>query len=67
MIFPVAIADNMTIKHRTMGFGLKWLGDGVAASVLQGDVCQIFGQRGFRHSDFETRGTKAIKPPGPRQ
>ena len=43
MIFPVAIADNMTIKHRTMGFGLKWLGDGVAASFLQVDFGQFFG------------------------
>jgi len=49
------------------GFGLKRLGDGVAASVLQGDVCRIFGRGGFRHSDFETRRTKAIEPPGPRQ
>ena len=66
-ICPVTIADNMTIKRRTTGFGLKRLGDGVAASVLQGDVCRIFGRGGFRHSDFETRRTKAIKPPGPRQ
>ena len=34
-ICPVTIADNMTIKRRTTGFGLKRLGDGVAASVLQ--------------------------------
>ena len=32
-----------------------------------GDVCQIFGRGGFRHSNFETRRTKAIEPPGPRQ
>ena len=57
----------MTIKRRTTGLGLKHLGDGVAASVLQGDVCRIFGWGVFRHSDFETRRTKAIKPPGPRQ
>jgi len=63
----VTIAENMTIKRRTTGFGLKRLGDGVAASVLQGDVCRIFGRGGFRHSDFETRRTKAIEPPGPRQ
>ena len=31
----VTIADNMTIKRRTTGFGMKRLGDGVAASVLQ--------------------------------
>ena len=66
-ICPVKIAENMTIKRRTTGFGLKRLGDGVAASVLQGDVCRIFGRGGFRHSDFETRRTKAIEPPGPRQ
>ena len=35
-ICPVEIANNMTIKRRTMGFGLKRLGNGVAASVLQG-------------------------------
>ena len=29
---PVASADSMTIKRRTMGFGLKRPGDGVAAS-----------------------------------
>ena len=66
-ICPVTIAENMTIKRRTTGFVLKRLGDGVAASVLQGDVCRIFGWGVFRHSDFETRRTKAIKPPGPRQ
>ena len=35
MICLVAITDNMTIKRRTMGVGLKRLGDGVGASVLQ--------------------------------
>ena len=30
----VTIAENMTIKRRTTGFGLKRPGDGVAASVL---------------------------------
>ena len=45
-ICPVTIAENMTIKRRTTGFGLKRLGDGVAASVLQGDVCRIFGRGG---------------------
>ena len=30
-IRPVVSADNMTIKHRTAGFGLKRLGDGVVA------------------------------------
>ena len=45
-ICPVTIADNTTIKHRTMGFGLKHLGDGMVASVLQGDVWRIFGRGG---------------------
>jgi hypothetical protein len=31
----------MTIKSRTTGFGLKRLGDGVAASVLQGMVVKF--------------------------
>ena len=34
MIRPVTTAENMTIKCRTTGFGLKRPGDGVAASVL---------------------------------
>jgi hypothetical protein len=33
-IRPVAIVDNMTIKRRTTGFGLKRPGDGVAASFF---------------------------------
>jgi len=37
MLRPVASADNMPIKHRPMGFGLKRPGDGVAASLLYGD------------------------------
>ena len=36
-IRPVAIADNMTIKCRTTGFGLKRLGDGVATLFFEGD------------------------------
>ena len=31
---PVASADNMTIKRRMMGFGLKRPGDGVAPSFF---------------------------------
>jgi len=50
-----------------MGFGLKRLGDGVAALVLQGMFVEFSAGGGFRHSDFETRRMKAIKPPGPRQ
>jgi hypothetical protein len=66
-IRPVEIAYNMTIKHMTTGFGLKWLGDCVAASVLQGMFVEFLAGGGFRYSDFETRRTKAIEPPGPRQ
>ncbi len=33
-IRPVKIPENMTIKRRTTGFGLKWPGDGVAASFF---------------------------------
>ena len=35
-IRPVAIVDNMTIKRRKTGFGLKRLGGGVAASFYKG-------------------------------
>ena len=41
-IRPVAIADNMTIKHRTTGFGLKRPGDGVATSFIEGDFVDFF-------------------------
>ena len=43
---PVSSTDNMTIKRRTTGFGLKRPGDGVAALFLEGDFCRIFGGRG---------------------
>ncbi len=33
-IRPVAIAENMTTKRKTTGFGLKQPGDGVAASFF---------------------------------
>ncbi len=33
----VASADNMTINQCAPGFGLKWPGDGVAASFFKGD------------------------------
>ena len=66
-ICKVEIADNMTIKRRMTVFGLKRLGDGVASSVFQGMFVEISAGGGFRHSDFETRPTKAIEPPGPRQ
>jgi hypothetical protein len=34
---PVTIAENITIKRRMTGFGLKWPGDGVALSFFEGD------------------------------
>ena len=45
---PVASAENMTIKRRTDGFGLKWPGDGVAASLLGGKNRCILGILGGR-------------------
>ena len=39
----------------------------MAASVLQGMFVKFSAGGGFRHSNFETRPTKAIEPPGPRQ
>jgi hypothetical protein len=36
-ICPVKILENMTIKCRTTGFGLKWLGDGVSAAAADND------------------------------
>jgi hypothetical protein len=50
-----------------MDVGLKRLGDGVGIQFYKGVVCRIFGWRGFKHSDFETRWTQAIKTPSPRQ
>jgi hypothetical protein len=41
-IRPVKIAENLTIKRRTTGFGLKRPGHGVAASFLKGDFGLIF-------------------------
>ena len=43
-ICPDAIAENMTIKRRTTGFGLKPLGDGVAPSFFEGDFGRFFGR-----------------------
>ena len=45
-IYPVTIAKNMTIKCKTMGFGLKRPGDGVAPSFFEGDFDRIFGRGG---------------------
>ena len=42
-IRPVSIADNMTIKRKKTGFGLKWPGDGVAASFYEGILVNYFG------------------------
>jgi hypothetical protein len=42
-IHPVSIADNMTIKRSTTGFGLKRPGDGVAASLYEGILVDFFG------------------------
>ena len=38
----VAIADNMTIKRSTTGFGLKRPGDGIAASFYKGILVDFF-------------------------
>jgi hypothetical protein len=53
--------------HMGIFLQLKRLGDCVAASVLQGMFVEFLAGGGGRHSDFETRWTKAIEPPGPRQ
>jgi hypothetical protein len=45
-IRPVTTAENMTIKRRTTGFGLKRPGDGVAASFFEGDFGRIFRRGG---------------------
>ena len=45
---PVASAENMTIKRRTEGFGLKRLGDGVAALLIGGGNQCILGILGGR-------------------
>jgi hypothetical protein len=48
MIRPVTTAENMTIKRRTTGFGLKRPGGGVAASFFEGDFGLIFWRGGGR-------------------
>ena len=40
-IRPVAIADNITNKRRTTGFGLKRPGDGVAALFFCGFLINL--------------------------
>jgi len=40
---PVASVENMTIKRRTEGFGLKRSGDGVAATLFEGIWDEFFG------------------------
>ena len=39
----------------------------MAASVMDGILVDFRQGGGFRHSNFETRRLKAIKPPGPNQ
>ncbi len=39
----MSIAENMTIKRSTTGFGLKRLGDGVATSFYKGILADFFG------------------------
>ncbi len=46
MIHPVTTTENMTIKCRTTGFGLKRPGGGVAASFFEGDFDRIFRRGG---------------------
>ncbi len=46
MIRPVTTVENMTIKRRTTGFGLKRPGGGVAASFFEGDFDRIFRRGG---------------------
>ena len=46
---PVSSMDNMTIKRRMTGFGLKRPGDGVAASLLEGGNQCILGVLGGGH------------------
>jgi hypothetical protein len=45
-IRPVKIAENLTIKRRTTGFGLKRPGHGVAASFFKGDFGLLFQRAG---------------------
>ena len=58
-ICAVEIPENMTIKPRTTGFGLKWLGDGVAALVLQGMFVKFSAGGGL--------GTAILRPGGRKQ
>ena len=58
-IRPVAITENMTIKRRTTGLGLKRPGDGVAASVLQGMFVKFSAGGGL--------GTAILRPGGRKQ
>ncbi len=41
-ICPVTTTENMTIKRKTTGFGLKRPGNGVAALFFEGDFGRIF-------------------------
>ncbi len=54
----------MTIKSRTTGFGLKRLGDGVAALVLQGMVVKFLaGGGGLGTAVLRPGGQKQSEPP----
>ena len=57
-ICPVKIPENMTIKRRMTGFELKRLGDGVAASVLQGMFVEFSAGGGLGTSILRTGGQK---------
>ena len=59
-ICPVKIPENMTIKRRMTGFELKRLGDGVAASVLQGMFVEFSAGGGGL-------GTAILRPGGRKQ
>jgi hypothetical protein len=58
-IRPVKIAENLTIKRRTTGFGLKRPGHGVAASFFKGDFGLLFqrGGGGVSNTQFSQRHT----------
>ena len=51
-IRPVKITENLTIKRRTMGFGLKRPGHGVAASFFKGDFGLVFRGGGGSNTQF---------------
>jgi hypothetical protein len=64
-IRPVTIAENMTIKRRTTGFGLKRLGDGMAPSFFEGDFGRIFLPGGGLDRGSYLRPSGRIRPHRP--